>query len=127
MHDDQKLESVITQEELRLRFLAHAGRILQQARMDANLSVEQLAAEAGVSLELPVRIEAGELEAGSVREFVDLLLVCGRVPLDLTVVPTDVMRRFVGGVPAGGATEAAFEEWQAREAVRRALESASKS
>ena len=120
----ETVRHLVTTEELGVRFLTGLSRTVKRARRQVNLSLQQVASRAGVPPNLVERLESGDVAACTLGQFIDIILACDHIPHDLTMAPTDAMRRFVRDVPPGAATAAAYDAWEARMALRGALRSA---
>ncbi len=87
------LENAIT--FLRAAFLSSAADALFYARRKAGLTQEQVAQKLGKKQEAIARWEADKEGRMSLRQYFDLALASGRVPLNIVLEPVESVRDFV--------------------------------
>lgn len=98
-------------EYLAERFLTAAVLALFEARRAAGLTQTDLAERLGTKQPSISNLEADFSGSFSLRRYVDYLLACDRLPLDLTTIPADAIRRFLLAHPGEIPTESAYTAW----------------
>ncbi len=102
---DEKNGLAFARDYLKADFLAAAVDALFYARRQAGLTQEQVAQKLGKKQEAIARWEADTEGKMSLRQYFDLALACGRVPLNMILEPVEICPRFCHQSP-GRTTDA---------------------
>lgn len=81
----------------------------------------QLAGRVGVSPDVIERAEGGDLGDITLEEFVNLALICGYVPLDLSMQPVDEVTEFSAQSAERVHSVVEFERWRLRRDIQELL------
>lgn len=108
---DEKNGLAFAREYLKADFLAAAVDALFYARRQAGLTQEQVAQQLGKKQEAIARWEADKEGRMSLRQYFDLALASGRVPLNMVLEPVESVRNFVINHPEGPQTPYSYFAW----------------
>jgi hypothetical protein len=100
-------------EYLRERFLTACTIALFEQRKAAGLTQTDVATRMNTKQPAISALEADFGGSFSLRRYVDYLLACGVLPLDLSFAPEEAVRRFLLDCPGQNATVPAFTAWSA--------------
>ena len=112
---DEKGGQEFAREYLKADFLAAAVDALFYARRQAGLTQEQVAQKLGKKQEAIARWEADTDGKMSLRQYVEIALACGRIPLEMVLAPVDAVRRYIIENPQAPWTPVAYDAWQKKE------------
>lgn len=101
-------------EFLRAAFLSSAVDALFYARRKAGLTQEQVAQKLGKKQEAIARWEADKEGKMSLRQYFDLAAACGRIPLNIALEPTELVRDFIVDCSEEDPTPALYYPWLKR-------------
>lgn len=109
---DEKNGVAYAIEYLKSSFLAAAVQDLFYARRNANLTQEQLAQKLGKKQEAIARWEADVEGKMSLRQFVELAIGCGVIPLQMKLEPIRAVRDYLIDNPQSEWTQELYSSWQ---------------
>lgn len=101
---------------LRASFLSSAVDALFYARRKAGLTQEQVAQKLGKKQEAIARWEADKEGKMSLRQYFDLALASGRIPLNIVLEPKEDVRDFVIDHPERAPSPYSYYEWLKKKA-----------
>ncbi len=96
---------------LRAAFLSSAVDALFYARRKASFTQEQVAQKLGKKQEAIARWEADKEGRMSLRQYFDLAVACGRIPLNIVLEPVESVRDFVIDHPEEPQTPDLYYSW----------------
>ncbi len=108
---DEKNGLTFAREYLKADFLAAAVDALFYARRQAGLTQEQVAQKLGKKQEAIARWEADKEGRMSLRQYFDLAIASGRVPLNIVLEPVESVRDFVIDHPEEPQTPYSYYAW----------------
>ena len=100
-----------TREYLKDRFLSSAVRAISAARHKAGLTQEDIAQRLGKKQAAIARWESDTEGRMSLRQYVELALACGKIPLNMMLEPVESVRDFVIDHPEALQTPSLYIEW----------------
>jgi transcriptional regulator with XRE-family HTH domain len=101
---------------LRSTFLSSAVDALFYARHKAGLTQEQVAQRLGKKQEAIARWEADKDGRMSLRQYFDLAVASGKIPLNIVLEPVEAVRDFVIDLPEEPPTPYHYYEWLRKKA-----------
>jgi transcriptional regulator with XRE-family HTH domain len=108
---DEKDNEKFVDEYLKAGFLASAVDALFYARRNAGLTQEQVAQKLGKKQEAIARWEADTDGKMSLRQYVEIALACGMIPLDIKLEPVNSVRDYVFENPEAPRTQDLYDAW----------------
>jgi transcriptional regulator with XRE-family HTH domain len=111
MMTDEKDGEEFTKEFLKAGFLSSAVDALFHARRSAGLTQAQIAEMMLTKQAAIARLEADTSGKMSLYRFVDFAIACGMFPLEIKLVPLNILKEYIKIHPEAAKTEELYNSW----------------